>query len=426
MSRGRRLTEPGTPPEAQDAPEHSQEAPGPEAEALAPAFDAGDLVDPQGAALVPYGPAATGDEPEALHEDDPMALEAAPRTRRVAVRRKRKRVRRRRILVGAAALLAVVVGFVAWYEIESRPLGAAGPRVTIHVTPGESDSAIVNTLVAHGVLPDWQSFDVFEFFHGTPVVIPGYYSIRQNQSFAAVNAELAAGPNIQPVHVRPGYTMAEIASAVGTAHGHTIASFTQALKSGAVTSPWDPPGSTQLEGLVGIGTYLVTPGESDTALLAQMVHRFDQQAAQAGLTPAAATKLGLSPYQLVVAASIVEKEGYIAKNMGPVARVIYNRLNLNMPLQMDSTVLYSLGQDGGTVTKADLALNTPYNTYLHSGLTPTPICAPSVTAMRAAVAPPAGAWLYFTLVSKDGTMAFSDTYAEQLQNEALAASRGLP
>ncbi len=129
---------------------------------------------------------------------------------------------------------------------------------------------------------------------------------------------------------------------------------------------------------------------------------------------------------MITAASIVEKEGYYPVNMPDVARVIYNRLAREMPLQMDSTVLYALGQDGGPVTAQDEQLHSPYNTYLNTGLTPTPICLPSVDALRAAVDPPAGAWLYFVLVQKNGVMAFSDTYSEQLANEQLAKSRGLP
>ena len=82
---------------------------------------------------------------------------------------------------------------------------------------------------------------------------------------------------------------------------------------------------------------------------------------------------------MITAASIVEKEGYIPVNMPDVARVIYNRLAQGMPLQMDSTVLYALGQDGGPVTPQDLKIQSPYNTYLNTGLTPTPICMPSRT-----------------------------------------------
>ncbi len=159
--------------------------------------------------------------------------------------------------------------------------------------------------------------------------------------------------------------------------------------------------------------------------MTDLVDRFDTDASEAGLTQAVASKFSLSLNQLVTVASIVEKEGYIYKNMPQVARVIYNRLSKAMPLQMDSTVLYSLGQDGGPVTQNDLRLNTPYNTYLHSGLPPTPICVPSLQAMQAAADPPAGSWLYFVVISKNGTEAFATTFATQLANEKLANSRGL-
>jgi len=133
-------------------------------------------------------------------------------------------------------------------------------------------------------------------------------------------------------------------------------------------------------------------------------------------------------------ASIVQKEAIspgdaaaaTRHNVGPVARVIYNRLARGMPLQMDSTVLYAEGRDGGPVTAADLALATPYNTYRNAGLTPTPICFPSALALRAALHPPPGAWLYFVLTARDGTETFSDTLAGQEAAEDLARSRGLP
>jgi UPF0755 protein len=106
--------------------------------------------------------------------------------------------------------------------------------------------------------------------------------------------------------------------------------------------------------------------------------------------------------------------------------VIDNRLAQDMPLQMDSTVLYALGQDGGPVTAHDLTIVSPYNSYLNKGLPPTPICMPSLTALSATLHPPTGDWLYFVLVQKNGVMAFANTYAEQAANEQLAKSRGLP
>jgi UPF0755 protein len=155
-----------------------------------------------------------------------------------------------------------------------------------------------------------------------------------------------------------------------------------------------------------------------------MIGSFNHLAAKVGLTPS--TRLnGLDAYQLITAASIVEKEGYYPSNMPKVARVIFNRLARGGSLQMDATVLYALGQDGGTVTPAMLKIKSPYNTYLSSGLTPTPICVVSSFSLNAILHAPEGPWLYFEVIDKSGDEAFSTTFAQQLANERLAASRGL-
>jgi UPF0755 protein len=155
-----------------------------------------------------------------------------------------------------------------------------------------------------------------------------------------------------------------------------------------------------------------------------MVHRFEALMQSVGMTPSTHIA-GLSLYEEVTAASIVEKEGYYPSNMPQVARVILNRLARHGSLQMDSTVLYYLGQDGGTVTPSMLRLRTPYNTYLHPGLTPTPICVVSADALRALLHAPAGSWYYFVVVDKAGDEAFSTTFAQQLANEELARKRGV-
>jgi UPF0755 protein len=224
--------------------------------------------------------------------------------------------------------------------------------------------------------------------------------------------------------VLPGFTLSEVATQVGQIPGHDPRHFLSLATTGALRSPYEPAGSTNLDGLVGAGTYIVVPGESDQTLLGEMIDRFNTGADAAGLTSGAAS-LGVTPYQAITIASIVQKEGVYQKNLGKVSRVIYNRLSRGTPLQMDSTVLYSEHRDGGPVTSADLALNTPYNTYLHTGLTPTPICFPSKASLAAALAPTPGNWLFFVVVTKDGTEAFSDTFAGQQANERLAKSRGL-
>ncbi len=322
----------------------------------------------------------------------------------------------------------MVLGFlawaIAWYE---GSLGGApgGARTIVDVPAGSSVSAVTARLASQGVIGTSVGFRIYLFLHGTPVVRAGGYLLRRHEDFGSVVSRLAQGPNIFEVDIPAGYTVQETAAQVGQIPGHDESSFLSLATSGTLHSPFQPTGSTNLDGLLGTGVYIVMPGETDQTLLGQMVTRFDDEAAANGLSQGAGA-LHITPYQAVIVASIVQKEGVYPQNLAKVARVIYNRLARGMPLQMDSTVLYSEHRDGGPVTGADLALNTPYNTYLHAGLTPTPISFPSLASIRAALAPAPGEWLYFVVVSKDGTEAFSDTLAGQNANEQLAKSRGLP
>ncbi len=321
--------------------------------------------------------------------------------------------------------VAVLVGGYLWVDSEANPSGPEGPAVVVAVADGSGVDQVSGVLESKQVIGSSFAFKLWRQFNSVPGVQPGQYLFHRNSSFGTVRALLTAGPNVFPIDVPPGFTVAEVSRRVGQLPGHDQSAFQTLATGGAVRSPWEPPGSANLDGLLGTGVYLVLPGESDTTLLTQMIDRFDSEATAVGLA-AGSARLGLTPYQVITIASIVEKEGVIAKNLGPVARVILNRLATGMPLQMDSTVLYAEGRDGGTVTAHDLALQTPYNTYLNHGLTPTPICFPSRAALEAALDPPAGSWRYFVVVQSDGTEAFADTYAAQLANEAIARQRGLP
>jgi UPF0755 protein len=329
------------------------------------------------------------------------------------------------LLIGGP--IVVLLALVAlWYEVNAHALGPEGKQVVITVGKGESVSSVIGALTKDHVIASSLAFKFGDLIHGDPTVVPGDYALHENQTYGQVRALLNGGPNVSLLHVRPGLTLHEIGLRVDAVTRSGGSTFEELAASGVVHSPFAAAGTNNLEGLLGTGIYQIFPSESRTHVLQRLVDQFDRQAAAAGLTESSAAALSLTPYQVVIAASIVEKEGYYPpSNFPPVARVIYNRLANNMPLQMDSTVLYSLGQDGGPVTPQDLQIKSPYNTYLNKGLTPTPICSPSPTALQAAVHPPAGGWLFFVQVKKDGTEAFSDTSAEQLANEQLAKSRGL-
>jgi UPF0755 protein len=354
--------------------------------------------------------------------------EGEPGSRAERRRRGSHRVRRRRRAVVRGilgAIVVIVLGVVFWFELQSHALGPPGKAEIVPISSGETVSSVATQLSDQRVIGSTLAFRLYNVVHSSPSLSPGSYLFHQNLTFAQVHTILDGGPNVSTVRVDAGLTLHEVAIRVGQLPGHTAGKFEQAALNGSVTSTLSPAGSHNLEGLLGTGTYQVLPGETDTALLRKMVDTFEGQAAAAGLSSHSAAALGLTPYQVVTVASVVEKEGYYPKNMPKVARVIYNRLAHQTPLQMDSTILYALGQDGGTVTPQDLKIQNPYNTYLNGGLPPTPICMSSLIALSAAVHPPPGGWLYFVVVDKSGTEAFADTFPEQLANEQLAQSRGV-
>lgn len=336
-------------------------------------------------------------------------------------------VRRIRVLLGAAAV--ALIGLL-WFVLQMFPIGGSGKLVIVTVHPGDSVATIASEMHQQGVLASPLAFRIDDLIFGSILIRPGSYQIAQGASFSQVRSVFGNLPNVRAVSVMPGMTFHEVALQVSGQKGVSFAdTFASLGSSGVVKSPFQGNGATSLEGLIGTGEYIIDPGETPLQLLQSMVTRFNSQAASVGLTPSTTesykTGRTINAYQIITAASIVEKEGYYPSNMPQVARVILNRLARGGGLQMDATVLYYLGQDGGKVTPAMLRLHSPYNTYYASGLTPTPICSVSLTALKAMLHPPVGSWLYFVVIDKNGTEAFSSTFAQQLANERLAASRGL-
>ncbi len=321
------------------------------------------------------------------------------------------------------ALAAIGVILIAWFFLQLNPIGGGGKEVVFTVHPGDSISQIASEMQTVGIIHSTLAFRIDVALFGAPVVRAGSYEIPQNSSFGFVKSVIGSAPNVRVLTVHPGLTLKEVEVLLANDAGNTFAnSFAKEVSAAISSNAYHPKSS--LEGLIGAGQYILSPGTTPAKLLKEMQTSFTRQASEAGLTPHSSIQ-GLSAYELLVAASIVEKEGYYQSNMPKVARVIFNRLKRGGSLQMDSTVLYYLGQDGGRVTPTMLKYKTPYNTYLNAGLTPTPICVVSLGAMKAVMNAPKGNWLYFTLISKDGTEAFSNTFAEQLANERLAASRGI-
>lgn len=170
------------------------------------------------------------------------------------------------------------------------------------------------------------------------------------------------------------------------------------------------------EGYLFPATYPIGEKATPESMLTFMVDTANKKFNGAPIA-AGAQRNAMNVYQAVTIASIAQAEAATEADMGKVARVVHNRLERGMPLQMDSTINYALNRSTLSTSQADTRLNSPYNSYRRMGLPPTPIANPGEEAMRVAINPPPGDWLYFVTV-KPGDTRFTASYEEHQRNVA--------
>lgn len=209
---------------------------------------------------------------------------------------------------------------------------------------------------------------------------------------------------------RAGQVYTAVDRSLGLAAGTTRA----AADVGALALPDAAAGNP--EGYLFPATYPLPAGTTPRSLLGYMVATADSRFGSDPVV-AGARRNGMSVYQTVIVASIVQAEADTAEDMARVSRVVHNRLARGMALQMDSTLNYALGRSTVDTTQADTRIADPYNTYQRPGLPPTPIGNPGEQAMAAAIAPAKGDWLYFVTV-KPGDTRFTADYATHQTNVA--------
>jgi UPF0755 protein len=334
-------------------------------------------------------------------------------------------------LVSLVVVLLVVAGAAAyldhWVGQQVDP-AKEGKVVNFTVPSGATLSGLAPQLSKRGIISSTLVFRLYLHFEGAKPIHPGTYQLHQHEPYATLLSALARGPVLQHVTIPEGFTLDQIAQRVGHLRGRSAAHFLAVARSGAVRSPYEPKGSKDLEGLVFPDTYSFERSASDKTILVMMVSRFDQEAAAIHLRQVAKQD-HMTAYEVVIVASMIEKEAKLPGDRGKVSRVIYNRLNAGMPLQIDATVIYAAGGNPRALQgkdPANVAPDSPYNTYRVRGLPPTPIANPGLASLQAALHPTPGPWLYYVVVAKNGAEAFSSTYAGQQANMALARKRGLP
>jgi len=333
--------------------------------------------------------------------------------------RPRRRVGRVLAPLLAVALLCVLAagGYDLYQRFQSKDFTGPGfGHVTVQVLRGDSATSLAPRLVKLGVVASSSSFISAAKHSSNPQGLePGFFSLHKHMNSAlAYKMLLNPASRIQAVVTIPeGLRMSQILTALEKKSAGTLpaSAFTAAAKdTAALGLPAYANGHA--EGYLFPATYNFNPGTSALGMLQAMVARFKQEAASIDL-PAAAKAAHLTPGQVITVASLLQAEAGNPKYYRQVAEVIYNRLNIGMMLQLQSTVNYALHKSEIHLTVSQLNVNSPYNTYVHAGLPPGPIGAPGDAAIEAALHPGHGNLLYFVTVNlKTGLTKFTSSNAQ--------------
>lgn len=345
------------------------------------------------------------------------------------------------MFLALAAVVAVGVGGL-WYTQQVNPKGDPGDPVTFTVNADDTVESIAERLEDTGLVTKAWVFEWYVDRHGGLELTPGYYQLRPNDHMGNLMRTLSIPPSqtFTKVTFPEGFTYAKMGKRLEDKVPRLSASeFGVAATDGAIRSIYLPEGVNSLEGLLFPDTYQVSNGETEAQVVQRMVDLMERVASQEDIE-AKSKAMGLTPYQVLVVASLIEREAAVPEDRAKIARVIYNRLFFQMPLQIDASLYYQ--QDPDLPFSELREIDTPYNTYLHSGLPPTPIANPGRASIEAALNPAPNpslgdpicvdlpeetpcVYLYYVLADADGRHAFAATIEQHEANVERARELGL-
>ncbi|MGF1431282.1 endolytic transglycosylase MltG [Kitasatospora sp. LaBMicrA B282] len=326
-------------------------------------------------------------------------------------------------------LLALLAGgvLVAGHALLSRtvprlPADYAGTGrgtvVQLSVPQGATLTQIGRLLQQNDVVASIAAFVAAASDDGTGTgggkrIQPGSYALRHHMSADAALAVLDNPANANALTIPEGRRASQVYQAVDQRLGLPAGTAEQTANQHLADLDLPDFAGGHPEGLFYPSTYTVTKDTTALGLLQEMVQRGTREYTADGLAHPVVG--GLTSYQALVVASLVQAESDNPDDMAKVARVIYNRLARSMPLQLDSTINYALGRTTLNTTATDTQLDSPFNTYRAPGLPPTPIDNPGQDALHAALEPAPGDWIYFVTV-RPGDTRFTDSEQQHRKN----------
>ncbi|RBM24001.1 endolytic transglycosylase MltG [Streptomyces sp. PT12] len=353
-------------------------------------------------------------------DDDDADRDAPTRTGR-----RGDRPKKRRAGCGCVAIALVVVGGlggVAWYgygfyqdRFGAAPdyAGEGSGEIQIEIPEGSSVSAIGNILREAGVV---RSHDAFVQAAGDDgqLIQAGIYTLREQMSAESAVALLLdpASSAANTLTIPEGERASDIYALIDAQLGLDEGATAEVAETADIGLPEWAEGDP--EGFLFPARYDVGEETTPEQLLTRMVDRAEDEFAEIDLEGQAA-ELDRTPREILIIASLIQAEAQEDEEFGQVAQVIYNRLELPMMLQFDSTINYALNRDTLEVSYEDTELDSPYNTYQVDGLPPGPIDNPGHQALEAALNPTEGDWLYFVTV-RPGDTRFTADHDEHEQN----------
>ena len=327
-------------------------------------------------------------------------------------------------IAAVAAFVIVPMLFPASEPEAEHEMVDEGTNVTFFIPEGSGAAAVAQVLYDSGLIEDTADFLAqVRRADAEQAIKSGSYEILAGSDVNQIIELLVSGPNVSNAQfvIPEGYTVAQIAATAEESLGISADEFVAQAKASNYVSDYAFLATAQndsLEGYLFPKTYDFSSLEEVTAdaVIRAMLDQFQLETEGLDLDGAAATlseRFGydLTANDIVTMASIVEREAVTDEQRGPVASVFYNRLGAGMRIQSDATLTYSLGR-APTADEIN-SLDDPYNTYFIDGLTPTPICSPSLASLEAAVNPPNTNYYYF-FITMDSAQ-FSETYDEHMQ-----------
>jgi UPF0755 protein len=260
-------------------------------------------------------------------------------------------------------------------------------------------------------------------------LIAGRYDLVTGMSVEEAASALVEGPaegDVFRITVIEGLTINQMLDSIVRQTSFTFAELEAALLDGSVTStllPRRPDELSDWEGLVFPDTYEFASNARPADVLEAMAETAEQRIDSVDWSAIEAR--GLTVYEGVIIASMIEREAAVDEERPVIASVIFNRLDEGMLLQIDATVVYALGGGARVLTFDDLEVESPYNTYLNPGLPPTPIAGPRLASLTAAAGPAETDFLYYVLIDADGHHAFTSDFDEFLGFQDQARENGI-